>query len=67
MKVLCVNTLIFLASSTVLTPRRFEFWGQPKVLGVNTLSFKKMVGVRSDKCYVLWPTILKAYGVVRVV
>ena len=41
--------------------------GQPKLLGVNTLALKKLVGVRSDECWVLWPTIIKAYGGVRVI
>ena len=51
----------------MLTLSRFEFWGQPKVLGVNTLASTKLVGVSSDKCYVLWPTIPKDYGGVRVI
>ena len=38
MKLQGVNTLFFLASDKVLTPCRFEFWGQPIVLGVNTLA-----------------------------
>ena len=50
LKVLGVNTFIFLASDKVLTPSRLEFWVQPKVLGVNTLASTKLVGVRSDKC-----------------
>ena len=50
LKVLGVNTLIFLSSATVLTPSRFEFLVQPKLLGVSTLVLTKMVGVRSDKC-----------------
>ena len=45
-----VNTFIFLALDTVLTPSRLEFWGQPEVLCVNTLASAKLVGVRSDKC-----------------
>ena len=57
----------FLASATVLTPRRFEFWGQPKVLGAKNLSSTKLVGVRSDMWYMLWPTIMKAYGGVRAI
>ena len=55
----------FLALASVLTPSRLEFWGQHKVLGVNTLYSTKLVGVRSDKCWVLYPTIMKAYGGVR--
>ena len=66
-KVLGVNTLIFPASATVLRPSRLEFCGQPKVLCVNTLASTKMVGVISDKCWVLWSTVLKAYVVVRVI
>ena len=46
MKLQGVNTLVFLASATVLTPQ-FEFWVQPKVLGVNNLASTKLVGVRS--------------------
>ena len=56
---------VFLASATVLTPCRLEFWGQPKVLGVNTLASTKLVGVRSEKCWVLWTTIMEACGGVR--
>ena len=51
----------------MLKPSRLEFWGQPKLLGVNFLASKKLVGVSSDKCYVSWLTILKAYGGVRVI
>ena len=51
----------------MLTPSRLEFWGQPKVLGVNTLASTELVGVRLDKCWVLWPTIMEAYGGVRVI
>ena len=40
----------------------FEFWGQLKVLGGNILASTKQVGVRSEKCKVLLPTIMKAYG-----
>ena len=37
----------FLASDKVLTPCRFKFWVQPKVLGINTSLSTKLVGVRS--------------------
>ena len=53
LKVLGVNILFYLASATVLTPSRLEFWGQPKLLGVNMLASTKLVGARLDKCYVL--------------
>ena len=66
MKVLGVN-IFFLASATVLTPIRFEFWGKPKVLGGKHLASTKLVCVRSDKCWVLWTTIMKACGGVRVI
>ena len=42
-----VNTLVFLASAKVLTPRRFEFWVQLKVLGIKTLAPTKLVGVNT--------------------
>ena len=45
MKLQGVNNLVFLASATVLTPYRFEFWVQLKVLGVNTFASTKLVGV----------------------
>ena len=67
MKVVGVKNLIFIDSATLLTPSRFEFWGEQKLLGVNTLSSTKLVGVRSDKCWVLWTTILKDYGGVRAI
>ena len=47
MKLQGVSTLGFLDSATVLIPRRFELWGQLKLVGVNTLASTKMVGVRS--------------------
>ena len=47
MKLRGVNTSVFLASATALKPRRLEFWVQLKVLGVKTLSLKKLVGVRT--------------------
>ena len=50
LKELGVNTLIFLYLDTVLIPIRLKFWGQPKVLGVNTSASKQLIGVRSDKC-----------------
>ena len=65
LKLFGVNTLVFLASARVLTSSRFEFWFQQKVLGVNNLASTKLVGVSSYKCWVLWPTIMKAYGGVR--
>ena len=37
------------------------------MLGVNTLSSTKVVGVRSEKCKVLWPPIMKAYRGVTVI
>ena len=67
MKALGVNTLIFLAFDTVLTPSRLDFWGQLKVLGVKTLASTKLVGVRSYKCWVLWLKILKSYRGVMVI
>ena len=67
MKVLGVNTLVFLALAIVLTPNRLEFLVQQKLLDVNTLASTKLVGIRSDKCWVLWPTTLKSYGGVRVI
>ena len=47
MKLQGVNTLVFPSLAKVLTPRRFEFWGQPKVLGVKTLASTTLVGLRS--------------------
>ena len=46
MKLQGVNTLVFLTVAKVLTPCRFEFWFQPKVLGFDTLAPKKLAGVR---------------------
>ena len=46
-----VLTLWFsIAVAKVLTPCRFEFWVQPKMLGVKTSALKKLVGVMSHKC-----------------
>ena len=45
--------MFFVASPTVLTLSRIEFWVKPKVVGVNTLASKKLVGVgqKSVRCY----------------
>ena len=59
MKLQGVNTLVFIDLATVLKTCRFEFWVQPKVLGVNTLDSTKLVGVMSYKCWGLCSTIIR--------